>query len=244
MNTLTKITVGIALFTLGGLQLAAQNRNSINIEGSGNVITKTFTTKAYDIINVSGSMEVYLEKGKEGTIQVTAEDNVLEHILVESDGTTLKISMKKNTSLRNTKQIKIKVPFESLSELSMIGSGEFEGKDLIKSDGLKLSIKGSGEINLKVETNSIIADLNGSGEIELSGSTKQINAKTTGSGKFKCEDLIADQANFDISGSGNSYIFVKNSLTGNIRGSGEIVFGGNPSINTVKVSGSGKMKSI
>lgn len=244
MNTFSKITVAITLFILGSLQLTAQNRNSVNIEGSGNIITKTLTTKAYDIINVRGSMEVTLEKGKEGTIQVTAEDNVQEHILVESNGTTLTISMKNNTSLRNTKQIKIRVPFESLSELSMVGSGEFEGKDLIKSNVLKLTVKGSGEIDIKVEANSIISELNGSGKIELSGSTKNFNAKTTGSGKFKCEELITDQAEMNISGSGNSFIFVKNSLTGNITGSGEILYGGNPSINNVKVSGSGKVKSI
>ncbi len=244
MNTLTKITIALTLFTISNVQLSAQNRNTKTIEGSGNVITKTVTTKAYDIINVRGSMEVTLEIGKEGIIQVTAEDNVQEHILMESDGTTLTISMKNNTSLRNTKQIKIKVPFESLSELSMIGSGEFEGKDLIKSDVLKLSVKGSGEIDIKVETNSIIAELNGSGEIELSGTTKQVSAKTTGSGKFNGEELIADQAEIDISGSGNSSIFVKNSLTGQIKGSGGILYGGNPSTNAVKVFGSGKVKSI
>lgn len=89
MNTLTKITIALTLFTISNVQLSAQNRNTTTIEGSGNVITKTVTTRAYNIINVRGSMKVYLEKGKEGTIQITAEDNVQEHILVESDGTTL-----------------------------------------------------------------------------------------------------------------------------------------------------------
>lgn len=244
MNTLKKITIALTLFTIGNLQITAQNRNTTTIEGSGNVITKTVTTQAYDIINVRGAMEVYLEKGKEGTIQVTAEDNVQEHILVESDGTTLTISMKNNTSLRNTQKIKIKVPFEDLSELSMIGSGEIEGKDLIKSDLLKLRLKGSGEIELNVETNSIVAELNGSGEIELSGTAKNVNANSTGSGEFKGKKLITDQAEIYISGSGSSYIFVNNSLTGKIRGSGEVYFGGNPSTNDVKVFGSGKVKSI
>ena len=244
MKSLKKITIALILFTIGNLQLTAQNKNTTSIEGSGNVITKTVTTRPYNIINVQGSMEVYLISGKEGTIKVTAEDNVQDRIIVESDGNTLTISMKNNTSLRNTQRIKITVPFEDLTELSMIGSGEITGKDLIYSDLLKLSLKGSGEIQLNVDTNNIVTELNGSGEVEISGKSKNVKTHTIGSGEFKGKELFANQAEINISGSGSSSIFVNDSLSGEIRGSGEISYGGNPTINNVKVVGSGKLKSL
>lgn len=244
MTTISKITIALAIFTIGSLQLTAQNRNTISIEGSGNVITKTVTTQPYNVINVRGSMEVYLEKGKEGTIQVTADDNVQEYILVESDGNTLTISMKGNTSLRNTKKIKIKVPFENLSELSLSGSGEIEGKDLIKSDLLKLSLSGSGEMQLNLETNSIVSELNGSGEMELTGNTKDFQIKATGSGDLDGKKLTSENAQISITGSGSSSINIKNSLTGEIQGSGSIYYGGNPATNDVKVRGSGKVSQM
>ena len=183
MKILLKITIAITLFFIGNMQLMAQN--NITIEGSGNLITKTVLTKTYDHISVRGSMEVSLEKGKEGTIQVSAEDNLQEHIIVESDGATLTISMKKNISLRNTQKIKITVPFEVLSQLSMIGSGEIEGKDIIKNDLLRISLQGSGEIGLNIETRVLTAELNGSGEMEIFGKTKHSDIKTTGSGEFQ-----------------------------------------------------------
>lgn len=94
----------LLLFIFANLQLTAQKNNSNSIIGSGNIITRTVNTKPYKIIKVTSSMEVYLEKGNEGNITVTAEDNVQDRIVVVSDGTTLTISMKNNTSLQKHKE--------------------------------------------------------------------------------------------------------------------------------------------
>ncbi|MGO3183734.1 MAG: head GIN domain-containing protein [Aequorivita sp.] len=243
MYTLAKTSFTL-LFIFVGLQLSAQNNLSATIIGNRNMVTKTVNTKPYDIINIAGSMEVYLEKGKEGNITVTAEDNVQDRIIVESDGNTLTISMINNTSLQNTKKIKILIPFEAISEISLRGSGSVTGKDVLISNSLSLTTRGSGEIGISVKTDLLNAQLNGSGEIEISGTTKSIEVNSKGSGKFKGKELIADQAEINISGSGDSSIFVNNSLTGKIKGSGRIYYGGNPSINEIKVFGSGKVKSI
>lgn len=243
MHSLNK-TAFILLFIFTSLQLSAQRNKSTTILGSGNLITKTVNTKPYHIINVSGSMEVYLEKGAEGNITVTAEDNVQDRIIVESDGNTLTISMKNNTSLQNTKKIKITVPFESISEIFLRGSATVEGKDMLVGKSISLITKGSGDIKVSVKTDLLNAQLKGSGDTKISGTAKKANFNTTGSGNIKGKDLIADQAEIYISGSGNSSVFVNKSLLGNIKGSGNILYGGNPSINKVKVSGSGRVKSI
>ena len=231
------------LITITNLQLSAQKRNTNFIDGNGKIITKAIITQPYDIINVHGPMEVFIEKAKEGTIQVTAEENVQEYILVESDGKTLTISFKPSTSLRNTKKIKIRVPFEDLSELSMMGSGKIEGKHPIKSDQLKINLKGSGYIGINVETNSLVSELDGSGSMGISGISNSVKVNTTGSGKFEGRELMTEHAEIYISGSGNSSIFVSKSLSGQINGSGSIIYSGNPVTNNVEVLGSGKVKS-
>ncbi|WP_026452025.1 GIN domain-containing protein [Aequorivita capsosiphonis] len=91
MNILIKAPLTL-LFIFASALLSAQKNNSTSIVGSGNIITRTVNTKAYDVIDVSGSMEVSLEKGNEGIIKVTAEDNVQDRIVVESDGNRLTIS--------------------------------------------------------------------------------------------------------------------------------------------------------
>lgn len=53
----------LLLFIFASLQLTAKKINSNSIIGSGNIITRTVNTEPYKIIKVTGSMEVYLEKG-------------------------------------------------------------------------------------------------------------------------------------------------------------------------------------
>lgn len=244
MTTLTKITFALNLFIIGNLQIMAQNSNNTSIEGSGTVITNTVNTQPYSSINVSGSMEVILQKGMEGNISITAEDNIQDKIVVESDGTTLIIKMKNNTSLLNTKKISITVPFEDISEISLNGSGNIEGKDILKSSSLALNLQGSGAIKVSVEANSVDAQLNGSGDMLLAGKATDVEVKTTGSGNFEGKELTSENAQIYISGSGDSTIFAKNSLKARIQGSGSIFCAGNPTTNDVKVMGSGKVKSI
>lgn len=243
MYSFTKISLSL-IFIFLGFNLKAQKNNSRNIVGSGNIITKHLNTKPYDAIVVIGSMEVFLVEGNEGNISITAEDNVQDRVLVASDGKMLTISMKNNTSLLNTKKINISVPFKMVSELTLSGSGNITGKDLMISDSMAISLKGSGEIEVFLKTNSLKVELNGSGEIAVAGTTKDMNCTITGSGKLMAKKLIADQADLNIIGSGSSTVYVTSSLNGKIKGSGKIFYGGSPSINNLKVLGSGKVKSF
>ncbi len=238
MATLTKFYFVLTLLILGNLPLLAQN------QGNGEVITKTVNTQPYHTIDVSGSMDVTLEKGTEGKITITAEENLQDNIVVESDGATLTIKMKKNTFLRNTKKISITVPFEDLSEISLHGSGNIEGKDLVESNSLSLNLQGSGNINVSVEAKTLDVKLNGSGNLELTGKATDLEIKSTGSGNFAGKELTSDNVQIYVSGSGDSTIFAQTSLKARIQGSGSIFCAGNPSSNDVKVMGSGKVKSI
>ncbi len=80
--------------------------------------------------------------------------------------------------------------------------------------------------------------------MQLSGKSTNVDVKTTGSGNFEGKELVSDNAQIYISGSGDSTIFVNNSLKARIQGSGSVLYAGKPSSNDVKVMGSGKVKSI
>lgn len=242
MKAFQKTVLTLTLIILGGTLSISQNYNNTSIQGNGIMTTRTAQTKAYDKIEVSGPISVILVNGTEGTIEITAESNVQERIVTESDGTTLIISLKNNTSLLNTQKIKVRVPFKDLSAISLRGSGDVESKDRIKATTLTLNLSGSGDIDLAIDADRLAAELSGSGEIELSGKVTNADIKSTGSGKFDCEELVAENAQITLSGSGDVKIVVNKSLTGGIRGSGTIMYGGKPSTNNVEVRGSGKVK--
>lgn len=244
MKAIQKILLTLSIFVLGGGFTYAQKYNNTSIKGNGIITTRTVETKQYDIIEVSGPIAVTLVKGKEGILEITAESNVQERVVAESDGTTLIISLKNNTSLSNTQQIKVSVPFKELSAISVRGSGSVKGADRIRASALSLFLSGSGEMELEVDADNLAAELSGSGEIELSGKVSYADLKSTGSGKVDCEDLVSENAEINISGSSDVKIVANKSLKGTIRGSGTILYGGNPASNNVEVRGSGKVRPL
>lgn len=240
MTLLFKVFIALSFLLSANTELSAHNQHGSYIEKNGET-TKNVKTQPYNIISIAGPMEVYLEKGTEGNIQVTADASLQDQIVVESDGETLTISLKNNISMRNVGKIKIVVPFEDVSEISLKGSGSVESNDMLKGNAMSLYMLGSGKINVNVEANTLDAKLNGSGVIQISGAAKDMDVKTTGSGNFLGKELIAENVRVYISGSGDSTVYAKSSLKARVQGSGNVHYLGNPSANDVKVIGSGNV---
>ena len=78
---------------------SAQWFGNKKVSGNGDVVTKTITTGDYDFVAVNNSLDVELVEGKEGTITVTAESNIMEHLEIETDGDRLTVGVKKGINI-------------------------------------------------------------------------------------------------------------------------------------------------
>jgi hypothetical protein len=241
MNTLSKIFLATILSIIGFSEANAQWGSKVN--GNGNVTTKTVNTGSYDEIKAVGFMDVHLKKGTEGTITVKAEDNLHEYVIVEVKGDALILRIKKNVNINTKKGIHITVPFQDISKVSLTGSGDVDSKDLITSENFDVSITGSGDVILAIESQSINAKVTGSGDMTLSGSAKELEVKISGSGDFMGSKLKSDNTQAYVSGSGDAVVNATKSLKARVNGSGDIEYTGNPEASDTKVLGSGSISS-
>lgn len=211
------------------------------IKGNGNVISKKINTADYDKILVSGSFDVNLVDGKEGNITIEGEENLIGLITIESNGGQLKIYPEKGKQIRvsNGKKILITVPFQTIDELNVTGSGNVTAKSTIKSTNFSTKLTGSGNLALIADIGNLEAQLTGSGNLEISGRASELNCKVTGSGNFSSYDLKSSNVDASVSGSGNSEVYCSGSLQAHVTGSGDIHYKGDPKKKVTKVSGSG-----
>ena len=219
----------------------AQWSSNQKIKGNGKVITEKRTTASYDGIAITGFFDVELVSGKEGNITIKGEENLLPYIKVEVVDQVLKISTEKNTYISTSKrsQIIIIVPFESINQVSLTGSGDVITKNNIKTKSFSAKLIGSGDMNLDVETNDFDVNLSGSGDLILTGKTENFNSDLNGSGDIDAGELKAKNVKVSVSGSGNSKIFCSESLYARVSGSGDIEYIGDPKKKDTKVNGSG-----
>lgn len=233
--------VTIALVMVIGLPSAYAQWKDKKIVGDGNRTTKTVNTSDYDEVKLVGSMDVELVNGAEGEIKVTADDNLHEYVEIKTDGPDLIIKTRKNYYLKSKKGILVSVPFKDLTAVKMVGSGDVIGKDVVKASNLEVSLTGSGDINLKVDSNSLEALVTGSGDVDLRGKTNELKVKVTGSGDFDGEDLDSNNTDVTVSGSGEAKVVANQSIKARVSGSGDIKYKGNPEIRDTKANGSGEI---
>ena len=219
--------------------------NGEKIKGNGNVTTITRTTSDYDGISCAGSFDYILVAGAEGKIMIEGEENLLEYIITEVKNGKLVVKTEKNVNLKpsGNKTIIVTIPFKNIDNVSLAGSGDLINKDTITANDLKVSLAGSGDISLIVETNTVNGSLAGSGDITLKGNTNNLEASIAGSGDIHAFDLQSNNTDVSISGSGDAEVVSKENLKARIAGSGDIEYRGNPKKEDSKVSGSGSIRS-
>lgn len=223
--------------------IAATAQWGKKVKGNGNVVTIDRTTSDYDVIALAGFFDVDLVDGNEGNITLNGEENILKHIKTEVKNGKLLVKVEKGINLNPSKgnSVRITIPVERISGVSLSGSGDITGKKTIKNDVFKASISGSGDIDLSLDANDLNVSISGSGDIKLAGNTKDLNISVSGSGDIMAYALSADSVNASISGSADVEVTANKAINARVSGSGDITYKGNPDKVNNKTSGSGSI---
>lgn len=241
----TLIKKQLALLILSCLFISTSQAQWKKVKGNGQTTTVKRTTSDYNAIICAGSMDFVLVKGTEGHITIEGEENLLKYIITDVNSGVLKVKVKDGINLKTSfnGSIKITIPFEDVSAVSLSGSGDLWNKNTINTTSLNVALSGSGDITLDIKTESVESAIAGSGDITLKGSTNNLESKVSGSGDFHGFDLQANNTEVSVSGSGDAKVVSNTMLKARVSGSGDIVYRGNPEKEDTKVAGSGSISN-
>lgn len=211
----------------------------IFVEGNGHVRTENRYASGFDKVTSSGDFEITIVPGERYSVEVTAESNLLPYIETDVVGNTLKIHTRGLYSLRESEPIEVYITTPVLNGLTLSGSGFIQTGSFI-SDDFYLAISGSGDIDALVTADFVKANVSGSGTIILEGDAYESEFVISGSGRIKAFNLEQDHCEAVISGSGNMYVNVYETIDARISGSGNVYYINYPVIHT-STSGSGRV---
>ena len=231
------LTLVLLCFTFAN----AQKKNNRRIKESGVQTTQNRTTESYDAVNAGGSFKVVLVSGKEGTITIQGDENIITHIVTEVKNNELHIYFEKNLSITYRSEITITVPVEEISGITFSGSGDILSKTTLNATNFNVKLSGSGDVDIDVNATKITASLSGSGDINITGKTKELEAKVVGSGDIDCGKLVSENATVAVSGSGDLKVNCTNNLEAKVAGSGTIKYKNKPATMNKTVAGSGEI---
>ncbi len=197
----------------------------------------------YVSFGISGNL--IITQGHSNSLVLEGDADDLEKIETYVKDGKLKIRNESNSWFGdNMDDVTVKVTLVDFTGASVSGSGKITNSNNLKGDGVKLSVSGSGKIDLFVECNTLNTHISGSGKIYIEGNSDKMDLHISGSGGIIGTEFDTNTLEAHISGSGSAKVKVKDEIDAHISGSGSIRYIGNPSKIREKVSGSGSVRSM
>jgi hypothetical protein len=191
------------------------------ISGSGNVVTETRQVAGFDRVQLDGFGRLILTQGTSESLQIEAEDNLIERITTEVRGGTLYIGWKAQgweNSVTPTEPVIFHLNVMFLRGLDVNGAAEIESASLTTPQ-LDITVDGAAKINIdNLTTDSLHATFSGGATCHLSGKAADQEVTISGAGEYDAGDLESQTVHINVSGAGTLTVWAVKSLA--VKGGG------------------------
>ena len=207
--------------------------------------SKTLDLDPIQSVSLSLSSDLVLTQGSQQSVRVEGPSDQIEKLSTKVEDGHWNIRLKERQRYQwKREKMTIYLTVPKLEGIRLGGSGNIKSTNSFdNADGMKISLGGSGNIDLEISTNQLNCQLSGSGNIRLAGKADQAEMRVSGSGNISASKLETDHCSARISGSGNVSVNADDQLNVSISGSGDLRYKGSPNIKK-SISGSGRVRSI
>lgn len=217
--------------------------NTVTLHGSGTIVSETRSLKSIDRVELAAPGELRLVQGEQEELVLSAEENILPHLITHVQGSTLRIYTEENYHLLPSRKVTYLLKVKNISSLSVSSSGSISA-DKLNSQKLALSISSSGDIRIDSLTASdLTVRISSSGNLALTGQVVSQDIRISSSGSYLADGLQSQSAYVNISSSGNARIWVTTDLAVQLSSSGNVEYYGNPKVAS-KTSSSGRVNFL
>ncbi|MCF0050670.1 DUF2807 domain-containing protein [Dyadobacter sp. LJ53] len=164
----------VSLFAFMCSNVAGQSLKT-EIIGNKQLINLSREVPSFNHLRIV-ALDVDLQKGKSNSVSLTAESNIIEHIISKVEGDTLVIQFDRKHALRNIESPKITLAFSNLN--SILGSASnIRLLSPLENDSLLVKLQTKSSIEGTVKLNFLDLRMSTSCNAELSGSTNIAHAQ-------------------------------------------------------------------
>lgn len=128
--------------------------------GSGNLETEEYTFANFTRVEISSAFEFQIRQSSSYSINVTADDNVIDHVQIFQDGQTLKIRVGGIPSFRRV-TLKASVTMPQLGGLTVSGASHGTVSNFNSTEGLNVTVSGASRVTGDITAGDIEFDVSG-----------------------------------------------------------------------------------
>lgn len=202
-------------------------------KGKGEIVVQSFSPEPFSKIELNITGELILVADQNQFVEVHSHQNLIDILKIETQSGRLIIKTQPGKKIGKFDELSFYVHTPSIESITNSASGNISGGNNVQAASLVLKTSASGNINITgINCQNIEAKASASGNITLSGSAENASFDVSGSGGISAFDLTSLSTIAKTSSSGNIETSTVNNLSAKISGSGNIYYKGNPTITT------------
>lgn len=209
------------------------------VYGSGIVVSEVRDVSGFDRLRVSSGIDVVIRQGDMESLEVEADDNLMEHIRTEVVDGTLKIHTDKN--IRRAKRKVAYLEYRDITDIRISSAGDVKGVNTLKTESLSVDISSAGDLDLDVEVEEIRVDISSSGDARISGSADRLRADLSSAGDLFAYDLVTKQCNVSCSSAGDARVHATEEFNLRCSSAGNIYYKGDGALVSSRTSSAGSI---
>jgi len=204
--------------------------------GSGNLETEEYAFTNFTEVEISSAFEFEIEQSSSYSINVTADDNVIDYVQVSQVGQTLKIRLGTVTWFGPV-TLRASVTMPQLSGLTVSGASRGTVSDFSSTEDVNIKVSGASRVTGDITAGNVEFDISGASTLQLEGSANDMVADVSGASRFNLDDFIVNNADVNFSGASSCTVNLNGRLDANISGASRLWYIGEPTMGDINTSG-------
>ena len=192
------------------------DRHTVHV--SGPVVTETREVRDFSGISLSGVGLLVAERGSTETLTITANEDVLPHLISEVRGGVLHLRLENGVNVRGDLHLEYRVTMRHLDELRVSGAAVAEFYD--------------------IDTRSLLVEVSGASSVVAEGRADRQELVISGASSYVARDLPTSRTHVLGSGASSAVVNVADRLEGSLSGASRVVYIGTPSVSVSTSGGS------
>lgn len=217
------------------------------VKSTGKIITEDRILSPFKKLEIHDKIQTEIYLANEYSVKIEAGKNLMPKILTEVKDSCLIIkNLNRCNFMRDPSyKIKMKIFMPTLLSIHHYGYGDVYLMDTLQVDSVAFFNEGNGDIHLLINSKIVYGASYAAGDIYLKGSTHHFYYHFNGGNYLFAQDLWAKEYIYISSYSiGDAFVFTNSWLDGELRGTGNLYYKGNPEIFIKKITKGAKIIPI
>ncbi len=215
------------------------------IRASDEVSSLDYSIPEYSTVKISNAFNTKVTfSDTEESIRIEANENLHDRIIVQREGNSLIIRLKKFTSVRGNATLNAYIVTKDISRFDISGASKLTLENLWDTADGRIELSGASNFTGEIAADRLNLDMSGASSLDLYGSAISMDAHLSGSSDIRDFDLSVDNLKIDMSGASEAYLLIRESIDIRASGASSLKFKGDAKITYKRLSGASEIVKI